>query len=164
MKQDNNLSPNLNKAIQRVLQRIAEETAEYKTDSTAFTSSAITASYFKLKLANEQREHFEVAFLDNQHKLIECDRMFSGTIDAAAVYPREIAKKTLTLNAKAIIIAHNHPSGILDFSCADISITNQIKQALKLIGARLLDHILIGKDKHGCPLHASLAENGDMPL
>lgn len=133
-------------AIQTALTLIREENpAFYNTDREAFTSSQITKDFFNLKLSALEREVFEVAFLDNQHKLIESVQMFKGTIDSAAVYPREIAKKALLLNAAAVILAHNHPSGIATPSAADRAITKRIKDSLGLLDIRVLDHLIIGE-------------------
>ncbi len=102
-------------------------------------------SYLKHYLRDEKREKFTVLFLNNRHHLIANETLFSGTIDSSAVYPREIVKRALKHNASAVIIAHNHPSGVSEPSQADIAITSAISQALKLIDVRLLDHFVIGE-------------------
>jgi DNA repair protein RadC len=86
---------------------------------------------------------FAVLFLDNQHRLIEYVELFRGTIDAAAVYPREVVKETLSRNAAAVIFAHNHPSGSVEASQADRMLTDRLKQALALVDVRVLDHIIV---------------------
>jgi DNA repair protein RadC len=83
-------------------------------------------------------------FLDNQHQLISIVDMFTGTIDSASVYPREVVKQALTLNAAAVVLIHNHPSGEATPSNADKQMTNRLKDALELVGTRVLDHIIIG--------------------
>lgn len=110
----------------------------------AFTDPDITCSYLTLTLASEKREHFHALFLNNQHKLILDSRMFSGTIDGASVYPREVVKLALEVNAAAVIFAHNHPSGICEPSEADKKITARLKQGLDLFDIRVLDHIIVG--------------------
>jgi len=110
----------------------------------AFTDHIKTQNYFKQRLRHHQQEVFACLFLDNQHQLLKFEELFFGTINNASVYPREIVKKALQLNAAAIIIGHNHPSGIAEPSQADISITERIKSALDLIDVRLLDHIIVG--------------------
>ena len=110
----------------------------------AFTAPEIVKNYLTLSLALEEREHFHVLFLNNQHKLLLDERLFSGTIDGASVYPREVVKRALQCNAAAVIIAHNHPSGICVPSEADKSITDKLKQALSTIDIRILDHIIVG--------------------
>jgi DNA repair protein RadC len=119
------------------------------------TSSADTREYLTLNLATQLSEVFVVIFLSNQHQVIAMDEMFRGTIDAAAVYPREVVRAALTHNAAAVIFAHNHPSGIAEPSQADISITRKLKSALELIDVRTLDHVIVG-GKHT----TSLAERG----
>jgi len=111
-----------------------------------FITPDVVKDYLILTLAVEEREHFHVLFLDNQHKLLNNVRIFSGTIDGASVYPREVAKKALELNAAAVIFAHNHPSGVLDPSSQDIQITQKLKEALALFDIRTLDHIVVGKN------------------
>lgn len=99
----------------------------------------------KLKLAPYEHEVFVCLFLDNQHRVIACDELFRGTIDGASVYPREVVKAALHHNAAALIIAHNHPSGISDPSQADRVITAKLKEALALIDVRVLDHFIVGE-------------------
>ena len=96
------------------------------------------------ELSNEQREIFAVMFLDNRHCMIAFERMFYGTINGAAVYPREVVKRALELNAAALIVAHNHPSGDPTPSKADMAITETLKAALTIVDIRLLDHFVIG--------------------
>ena len=109
-----------------------------------FTSPGATTDYLKFKLALEEREHFHILYLNNQHHLIEDVRLFSGTIDGAAVYPREVVKTALMLNANAVIFAHNHPSGMVEPSQCDKTITAKLKGALALVEIKVLDHIIIG--------------------
>lgn len=108
-----------------------------------FNQPNTVKSFFNAKLAALEHEVFAVAFLDNHLQLIEYREMFHGTVDNASVYPREVAKMALRLNASAIVISHNHPSGINQPSGADIQITSHLTDALALIGVRLLDHILV---------------------
>ncbi len=110
----------------------------------AFTDSQAAQTYFKQRLRHHQQEVFACLFLDNQHQLIKFEELFFGSISNASVYPREIIKKTLQHNAAALIIGHNHPSGIAEPSLSDKKITERIKSALDLIDARLLDHIIVG--------------------
>lgn len=124
----------------------------------ALTSPELVANYMKLNIAVRPHEVFVVLFLDSQHRLIESQEMFRGTINQASVYPREIVKEALRLNAAACILAHNHPSGIAEPSVADKEITKKIKQALELIEVTVLDHFVIGGTSH-----MSFAERGLMP-
>ena len=112
-------------------------------DSAGFAKK-IVRRFLESLLCDEHREHFAVLFLNTKHALIKKEVLFSGTIDASGVWPREVVKKALELNAKAIIIAHNHPSGELEPSTTDISITRRIQEALSLVDIDLLDHIIIG--------------------
>lgn len=124
----------------------------------ALTSPHLVAEYLKFNIATRPHEVFVVLFLDNQHCLIDARELFRGTIDAASVYPREIVKEALALNASAVILAHNHPSGIAEPSTADRNITHKIKDALALVEIRTLDHVIIGGTSH-----MSFADRGLMP-
>ncbi|MBL5841410.1 DNA repair protein RadC, partial [Enterobacter asburiae] len=95
-------------------------------------------------LAAQERESLMVLWLDNQHRLIACDTLFIGTINSITVHPREVVKAGLHHNAAAAILAHNHPSGEAEPSQADRRITECLKQALELVGIRLLDHLVVG--------------------
>ena len=122
---------------------------------TAITSPATVIDYLRLQLATAERELFAVLYLDSQHQVIEFRVEFTGTINAASVYPREIVKAALQLNAAAAILAHNHPSGTAEPSTADQHITNKLADALALVDVRTLDHIIIGG-----ATHVSFAERG----
>lgn len=121
----------------------------------AFTSPELVRVYLQAELENKEREVFLVLFLDNQHRLIKKEEMFLGTINTAAIYPREIVKTALFCNAAAIILAHNHPSGIAEPSNSDKIITEKIQQVAELVEVRVLDHFIIGK---GC--YISFSEKG----
>lgn len=152
MKLNNRLTSHLSdkteRAIARCLAKIMEEAPVYVTETGLgdFSSSQAARDFFQLRLMGCEREHFEVVFLNNQHKLIDCQRMFSGTVNAAAVYPREIAKEVLKKNATAVILAHNHPSGMCQPSEADKVITKHIQEALKLLDCQVLDHVIVAKN------------------
>lgn len=141
--------------LQAVLELSRRFFAEEMQRKNSFTSTKETCEYLRTKLRDKSRETFLVLFLDNQHQLIKEETLFTGTVNAAAVYPREILKRALDLNANAIILAHNHPSGVPEPSQADRQITARIMDALSLVDIRLLDHIIIG-DK----LVVSFAERG----
>jgi len=115
-----------------------------KTKGVALQSPATVRAFLRLELEREESEVFAVLFLDTRHRLIEFVRMFNGTIDSAAVYPREIVKTGLALNAAALIICHNHPSGDSTPSHQDRQLTVRLKDALALVSIRLLDHLVIG--------------------
>lgn len=110
----------------------------------ALTNSTETRTYLMLELAPLEHEVFYGVYLDNQHRVLKTERCFQGTVDGAHVYPREIVKRALQLNACALILAHNHPSGVAEPSKADQAITQRLIDALKLVDIRVLDHIIIG--------------------
>lgn len=110
----------------------------------SITSPEDSKDYLISKLAEREQEVFSVIFMDNKHRILSYEELFYGTIDAAAVYPREVVKRALALNAAALIVAHNHPSGDPEPSISDDQITNKLVQALKLVDIRLLDHIVVG--------------------
>lgn len=110
----------------------------------AFTSPELAQSYLMARLAQHQREVFACLFLDQRHRLIQYEELFHGTINQANVYPREVVKRALAHNAAAIILAHNHPSGVAEPSRADIELTHRLQEALHLIDVRVLDHIVVG--------------------
>ena len=118
--------------------------AELK-EGCCFSSSETVKMYLQTELENTEREIFLVLFLDNQHRLIKQERLFLGTINKAMVYPREVIKEALVCNAAAIILAHNHPSGVAEPSFSDRQITETIKQVAELVEIRVLDHFVIGK-------------------
>jgi len=111
--------------------------------------------FLRLKLIDVKNETFCCLFLDTRHRVIAFEEMFHGTIDGATVYPRVIAQRCLELNAAAVILAHNHPSGMAEPSLADQAITRRVKEALALLDIRVLDHFVIGDDKP-----TSMAERG----
>ena len=110
-----------------------------------FTSPQMVRDYLAVQMRGYQREVFVILLLDSRHQLLDFHELFQGTIDMAGVYPREIVKLALQNNAAAVIVAHNHPSGVAEPSQSDIAITRRIKQALALVDIRLLDHFIIGR-------------------
>ena len=97
------------------------------------------------KLVGYQCEMFACLFLDSQHRVLGFQEMFRGTINTATVHPREVVKAALQLNAAAVILAHNHPSGIADPSTQDIELSSKLKEILKVIDVRVLDHLVVGE-------------------
>jgi DNA repair protein RadC len=120
-----------------------------------FNGTVATKEYLRAKYLNLDIEVFSGLFLDSQHQLIKIEELFVGTIDGAAVYPREVVKKCLQHGAAAVIFAHNHPSGVAEPSHADIAITSKLKAALQTVDIRVLDHLIIGD-----PNITSMAERG----
>jgi len=123
----------------------------------ALTSSKATRDYLISELRHETREVFAVLFLDNQHQVLTFERLFFGTINAAVVYPRIVVEQALKHHAAAVILTHNHPSGIAEASIADKQITNKLEQALELVDIRVLDHMIIAG-----PQCYSFAENNEL--
>jgi DNA repair protein RadC len=111
----------------------------------ALTTPADTIRYLKVLIGHKEHEVFVMLMLDNRNRAICYREMFTGTIDGASIYPREIVKQALADNAAAVILAHNHPSGIADPSLADQRITKRVKDALALVDIRVLDHVIIGE-------------------
>lgn len=128
-------------AVVEIARRYLQETIER---GNALTNSYETRHFLTARLRNYEHEVFACLFLDNAHRVIRYDELFHGTINATTVHPREVVKRALNYNAAAVILAHNHPSGIAEPSAADQYITQQLKQALHVIDVRVLDHIIIG--------------------
>lgn len=122
---------------------------------TSLASPRASAEFLRAWLRRYPYEVFACVFLDNRHRVIACEEMFRGTIDGASVHPREVVRRALAHNAAALILAHNHPSGVAEPSQADIAITRRLVDALALVDVRVLDHFVVGE---GEPL--SLAERG----
>jgi DNA repair protein RadC len=133
---------------------IFEKRAKYK-NATAFTSPSEVFTYLLCRHDGLEAEHFDVLFLDNRHRLISAETMFKGTIDSAAVYPREIIKRALELNAAAVIFSHNHPSGVAEPSDTDVRLTRKLIDGLSLVDIRVLDHVVTGSG-----VATSFAERG----
>jgi len=110
---------------------------------TLMDSPKATADYLMARLATREHESFTLIYLDNRHRLIACDDLFRGTIDGASVHPREVVKEALRHNAAAVILAHNHPSGVAEPSQADELITRRLREALALVDIRILDHLIV---------------------
>jgi DNA repair protein RadC len=107
------------------------------------SSPDATRQYLALQLAGLPREVFGVLFLDTQHRLIRNEEMFRGTIDSTSVHPRVVVQRALQLNAAALILYHNHPSGLAEPSAADRHITERLVQSLELIDVRIIDHFVV---------------------
>lgn len=108
------------------------------------SSPSDTRDYLKARLRAYPYEVFACLFLDNRHRVICFEELFTGTIDGASVHPREVVRRVLFHNAAAVIFAHNHPSGVAEPSQSDQQITRRLKEALALIDVRVLDHVIIG--------------------
>ncbi|MTD28866.1 RadC family protein [Erwinia sorbitola] len=124
-------------------------------EKTTVSSSEQMLDFLNSSLAHREREIFQVVFFDNQHRVIHTSEMFSGTLNSVEVHPREIVREALKRNAAALILAHNHPSGLAEPSRADRTITKQIVSACALMNIRVLDHMVIGRGEY-----VSFAERG----
>ncbi len=141
--------------LQAVLEMARRHLMETLQRDTVLNSPAEVRHYLKARLRDYRREVFVCLFLDTQHRVICCEELFQGTLDASSVYPREVVQRALALNAAALIFAHNHPSGIAEPSQADQRITTRLCEALALVDIRVLDHMIVGD---GAVL--SMAERG----
>jgi DNA repair protein RadC len=120
-----------------------------------FDSPTTTQQFVQLQLAEREHEVFAVIFIDAGHRLIAFEEMFRGTLRQTSVYPREIVKRALELNAGVVLLVHNHPSGSLEPSAADKALTQTLKAALALVDVRVLDHLIVS-----CTGYTSFAERG----
>jgi len=141
--------------LQAVLEMARRHMAEQLTRDHVFNSVDQVRQFLTAQLRHKTHEVFAVLFLDNQHRLLFYRELFQGTIDGASVYPREVVKQVLQVNAAAVIFAHNHPSGVAEPSQADRHITQQLRDALSLVDVRVLDHFVVGEGEV-----ASFAERG----
>ena len=114
-------------------------------ESPVFDSPQRVKDYLQLQLGGLQHEVFAALFLDSQHRLLGFEVLFTGTLSQTSVYPREVLKRALALNAGALILAHNHPSGVAEPSRADEFLTQTLKSALALVDVRVLDHMVVGR-------------------
>jgi len=126
--------------------KILESRISYSSASPPLTSPQASKDYVKLQLATFEHEVFACLFMDNRNRVITFEKLFRGTIDGASVYPREVVKACLRHNSAAVILAHNHPSGVAEPSVADERITKRLKDALALIDVRVLDHLIVGEE------------------
>jgi DNA repair protein RadC len=103
-----------------------------------------SSNFLRMRLGALLHEEFHILWLDNRHQILDCQKLFTGTVDGASVHPREVVRAALNVNACAAILAHNHPSGVPEPSAADRAITKELRDALQLVGVRILDHIVVG--------------------
>jgi DNA repair protein RadC len=129
--------------LQAIFEMVQRSLSEDMQSRDALSSPAQVRNYLRLQLGNLPHEVFVVLFLDAQNRLIGSERLFTGTLTQTSVYPREVVKRALHHNAAAVILAHNHPSGIAEPSRADEMLTQALKEALALVEVRVLDHFVI---------------------
>lgn len=132
--------------LQAVLEMSRRHLRETMQRGDAFSNPAETRNYLAMRLRDRSQEVFACLFLDNRNRLIAFEELFFGTIDGASVHPREVVRRAIQHNAAALILAHNHPSGIAEPSQADQQITRRLQDALGLIDVRVLDHIVVGDE------------------
>lgn len=141
--------------LQAVLEIARRHLGEELQRGAALTDPRAASDYLRLRLRDLDCEVFGALFLDTQHRVLAFEELARGTLDGAAVYPREVVKHALRHNAAAVIFAHNHPSGVAEPSAADRALTQRLKQSLALLDVRVLDHMVIGE---GSPV--SFSERG----
>ncbi|GLK87124.1 RadC family protein [Pseudomonas turukhanskensis] len=141
--------------LQAVLEMARRHLAEGLERDSVLESPAAVREYLTAQLRHEKHEVFGCLFLDAKHRVLAFEALFEGTVDSANVYPRQVVKRALAHNASALILCHNHPSGVVEPSQADRLLTLRLKEALALVDVRVLDHFIIGE---GAPL--SMAECG----
>ncbi|MDA1106860.1 MAG: DNA repair protein RadC [Proteobacteria bacterium] len=149
------LGPAKSTQLQAILEMARRHLGEQLARGDALSHPDATRNFLTAHLRAYRHEVFGCLFLDQRHRVIAFDELFHGTIDGASVHPREVVKRALGHNAAAVILAHNHPSGVAEPSEADRHITQRLKAALALIDIRLLDHFIIGDGRA-----VSLAERG----
>lgn len=140
--------PGIGQSRLRIIRALPELARRYYAESlptgAVIRSPTDTEFFLKSRMRHLNHELFCCLFLDNRHRVLRFDELFRGTIDGTSVYPREVVKEALMVNAAAVILAHNHPSGVAEPSQADEQITRRLKAALELVDIRLLDHLIIG--------------------
>jgi len=141
--------------LQAVLEMAKRHQRETLARQDTLTSPAHTHAYLQARLSGYPNEVFACLFLDNRHRVIEYEELFRGTIDGASVHPREVVRRALHHNAAALILAHNHPSGVAEPSAADRNITHRLRDALALVDVRVLDHVVVAAGTF-----VSMAEQG----
>lgn len=141
--------------LQAVLEMARRALGESMRQTDALVSPGAVRDYLRLALAGKTYEVFCVVFLDTQNRVLAVEELFRGTLTQTSVYPREVVKRALAHNAAALILAHNHPSGVAEPSRADEALTQALKTALALVEVTVLDHFIVG---HGSAV--SFAERG----
>lgn len=143
--------------LQAVMEMARRALAEPLKRGVVMESAQAAKAYVASQLAHEGNECFAVILLDAQHRMIEFKVLFQGTIHQTSVYPRVIVQTALACHSAAVILCHNHPSGVAEPSQADLRITTRISDALALVDVNVLDHLIVGRGEV-----VSLAERGQM--
>ena len=147
--------PNLTNAEDALIKKAIAILAQHIRRGPPLDSPDTVRDYLTLTLSPNERETFVVVFLDSRLRVIDITELFQGTIDSATVHPREVVKAALQRNAAAVVLAHNHPSGVAEPSTTDQAITKRIQAALALIDIRVLDHFVVAGGHY-----TSFAERG----
>lgn len=155
LRQIKGLGPAKRAEVVAVLELARRALTQQLEQKTLLDNAQAVRDYLQLQLGNKPHEVFAVLFLDSQHRLIELEEMFRGTLTQASVYPREIVLRALHHHAASVVLAHNHPSGVAEASNADVVLTRTLKAALTLIDVRVLDHFIV--TRYGA---MSMAERG----
>ena len=132
--------------LQAVIEMSRRYFKELAITTDTLSSPNAVKDFLRSKLKNRENETFAILYLDSQHRILKYEELFNGTIDGAMIYPRVVLKKVIDYRASAVIFAHNHPSGSIVPSQADIAITDKLKKVLALIDVRVLDHFIVGYD------------------
>ena len=149
------LGPAKSAQLQAVLELARRSLREDVRRDTALNSPGAVRDYLRLTLGRREHEVFVALFLDAQNRLLVAEELFRGTLTQTSVYPREVVKRALAVNAAAVIFAHNHPSGVAEPSRSDEMLTASLRQALALVDVRVLDHLIVAG-----PATVSFAERG----
>lgn len=149
------LGPAKRAELLAVMEMARRALAQQMQAAPVFDSPGRVKDYLALNLGGRPQEVFSVLFLDAQHRLIRLEDLFFGTLTQTSVYPREVLKRALALNAGAVVLAHNHPSGVAEPSRADEYLTQTLKTALQMVDVRVLDHVVVGQGQV-----VSMAERG----
>ncbi len=139
------LGPAKRAELLAVMEMARRALAQQMQQAPVFDAPQKVKDYVALQLAGRTQEVFAVIFLDGQHRLLKFEEMFHGTLTQTSVYPREVVRRALALNAGALVFAHNHPSGLAEPSRADEYLTQTLKAALQLVDVRVLDHLVVGQ-------------------
>ena len=141
------LPPKFSAEERKIISKALRLVSRTYTRGLVFTTPDVAIDFFKLHLAGLEREHFVMVCLNTRHRMLKCFTLHQGTVDGAEVYPREVVKAALSVNASAVLFGHNHPSGEAKPSSADQTLTKQLKKALDIVGVRVLDHIIIAGEQ-----------------
>ena len=146
LKQIKGLGPAKRAEMCAVLELARRSLTHQLSEHAVFDSPGRVKEHLRMHLAHLPHEVFSVLFLDAQHRLICLEEMFRGTLAQTSVYPREVVRRALDLHAAAVVLAHNHPSGVAEPSKADEHLTITLRTALALVDVRVLDHLVVGRD------------------